>query len=59
MKLHRPWWLAYVIGGNYRSVRRGVVWSGWRPNIVRHVRRYYREGWSEVRTLRQWMRPGL
>lgn len=44
----KPYWLAYIFGGNYR-------W-GWRPSLYQHVRRYYREGWrASGYTLTDWV----
>lgn len=46
----RPFWLAYIIGGHYR-------W-GWRPNIVRHALRYFREDWRGAGySFTAWMLP--
>ena len=50
-KARRVW--AFLFGGNYPA-----HWGGtsWRPNLYRHVERYYREGWDEAGyTLRDWV----
>lgn len=49
MKPWRPFWFAYVFGGSYR-------W-GWHPNIIAHIRRFYREGWNKRQSLGSWLRP--
>lgn len=44
----RPYWIAYLFGGNYRG--------GWRPSLYRHIRKYYREEWRKAGyTLTDWV----
>lgn len=45
-----------IFGGYWSRIGGG----GWHPNIVKHVYRYYREGWrSNGYTLRHWLRRSL
>lgn len=65
-RLYAPHWWAILFGGDYHDRHGGI---GHRPNLYRHVRRYYAQDWSAAgytltdwiflrgkRPLRQWMK---
>ena len=41
----RPFWIAYLFGGNYDHATRG---SGRYPGVLRMARRFYAEGWRRA-----------
>lgn len=38
-------WIAFLIGGSYRTPVSGGFAYGWRPSLLRMVTRYYSERW--------------
>jgi hypothetical protein len=48
-----PRWFAFLFGGNFKQNNGGF---GWRPSLFRMVLRYYKEGWSESKSLWDFVR---
>lgn len=46
-----PVWLVWLTGGNYDSGNG----YGWRPNIIKHIQRYYKQHWNTRYSLYQWI----
>lgn len=50
-----PRWWCYLFGGNFRQLSGGY---GRVPALWWRVWRYYRQGWYDSYSLRQWLRLG-